>query len=143
MEELIIEVCSYALNMQNDAELKAIDGLTGASAIIALANSYRLFAKEHKELYVLIMNTAASCGDKLSDVSDCITQPFFKVLESYSLSKTEKIHWQRILRGIIHGFVSQEYSGFFSHFRADTNESFEIAVNCYICGLQNAERGYM
>ena len=124
----------------HDAELKAISGLNGASAIIALANSYRSFAKEHKELYVLIMNTAASCGDKLSGVSDCITQPFMSVLEGYSLSETEKIHWQRILRGIVHGFVSQEYSGFFSHFPADTDETFEIAVNCYICGLQNAEK---
>ena len=90
MEELIIEVCSYALKMQNDAELKAISGLSGAPAIIALANSYRSFAKEHKELCVLIMNTAASCGDKLSGASNCITQPFIKVLESYSLSETEK-----------------------------------------------------
>lgn len=139
IDDLLIDVCLYALKKQSAAQLKAIEGKTGSDAIIALANAYRLFAKEHKHLYRLIINTAVSYGEKFSEISKYIVEPFFNVLEYTSLTEKEKIHWQRILRGIINGFISQEDAGFFSHFPADVNESFEIAIKCYIIGLKEAE----
>lgn len=142
MEELTIEICAYALEMQCDAEMKAIDGKIGAEAIIELANAYRHFAKEHACLYRLIINTAASCGDSLSEISQCIVVPFLKVLENSALTYEDKCHWQRVLRGIVHGFVSQEDAGFFSHLPADVNYSFQTAIQCYIDGLTEAEKRF-
>ncbi len=140
MDDLMVSVCAYALQMQRETETKAIGGKTGTSAIMALADTYRSFAKEHRQLYRLIMTTAASCGEKLSEISECIVEPFFRVLEHTSLTDEEKCHWQRVLRGIVHGFVSQEDAGFFSHLPADVDESFKTAILCYIDGLAQAER---
>lgn len=139
MEALMVEVCSHALRLQLACELKAIEGKEGAKAIAALANAYRRFAGEHRELYRLIIKTAVSCGEQMSEVSQCIVGPFLKLLERTSLTQTEKIHWQRVLRGIVHGFVSQEDAGFFSHLPADVDESFQTAVQCFIDGLAQAE----
>lgn len=139
MDVLFLEVCSYALEMQRAEELKALEGKRGDAAIMALAVSYRRFAKEHRELYRLIMSTAAVHGDQMEHVLPCIVDPFLQVLEQTKLDEKEKIHWQRVLRGIVHGFVSQEDAGFFSHLPADVEESFQIAVKCYMDGLKQAE----
>lgn len=140
MEELMVRVCAYALQMQREHEMNAIEGKSHNEAIIALSNAYRAFAKEHRELYHLIMNTAVSCGDQLNVISSCIVEPFMAVLAHTTLSEPEKYHWQRILRGIVHGFVSQEDAGFFSHLPADVDESFQTAIQCYMDGLDHAEK---
>lgn len=140
MDALMVAVCAYALQMQRDAEMHAVQGKSDTDAILALANAYRAFASEHKELYRLIMNTAVSCGEQFSEISMCIVEPFMTVLEYTTLTTHEKYHWQRILRGIIHGFVSQEDAGFFSHLLADADESFHMAIQCYMDGLAKAEK---
>lgn len=143
MHSLTVEVCDYALNMLRQTLTDAIDGKTGNEAIFALAYSYRTFAKEHKELYRLITDTAvceAKNNEKLNKSSYNMIQPFLKVLENYNLTTQEKNHWQRILRAIIHGFVTQEEAGFFSHLSENADDSFHIAIICYTDGLTQAEK---
>lgn len=140
MEALMVDVCISALHMQQEMEDQAINGKTGTEAIRALASAYRCFARENRELYLLIMNTAASCGPALGESARCIVDPFLKVLAHTSLTDTEKTHWQRVLRGIVHGFVSQEDAGFFTHLPADVEDSFQTAIQCYIDGLMQAEK---
>lgn len=143
MDSLMAEVCVYALQLQRRSELAAIEGKSGAEAIRALANAYRTFAKEHRRLYRLMMHTAASCGEQLDEVSQCIVEPFMKALEYAALNEHEKCHWQRVLRGIVHGFVSQEDAGFFSHLPVNVDESFQTAIQCYMDGPAQAEKRKM
>lgn len=140
MQTLLVDVCVYALGMQREAEVCAIRGRDPDAAIRALSHAYRRFAREHRELYRLIMNTAASCGEALGDASRCIIEPFLEVLQTSPLQEAEKLHWQRVLRAMLHGFVSQEDGGFFSHLPACADESFERLIRCYIDGLRQAER---
>lgn len=140
MESLLVDVCISALQKQQEMEERAIEGKTGTEAIRALASAYRRFAQENRELYLLILNTAASCDPALGENARCIVDPFLKALAHTSLTDTEKIHWQRVLRSIVHGFVSQEDAGFFVHLPADVEESFQTAIHCYIDGLMQAEK---
>lgn len=136
----MVAVCAYALEMQRSAETAAIQGKTGAEAIYALAHACRKFAREHRQLYHLIMNTAVSCGEQLSEVSQCLVGPFMRALEYTGLTTEEKYHWQRVLRGMIHGFISQEDARFFSHLPVDAEESFRTALRCCTDGLAQAEK---
>lgn len=140
MDALMAEVCISALRMQRETELLAIEEKTGKEGIVSLANAYREFAKTHRELYHLIMNTAVACTHTLGNISEWIVEPFLMVLADYTLTETEKNHWQRVLRGMVHGFVAQEEAGFFSHLSEDVNDSFQIAIQCYIDGLTQAEK---
>lgn len=139
MDALLAAVCAYGLELQCRSEMAAIAGKTGPEAIYALADAYRRFAGEHRQLYRLIIATAATCGDRLDSAARCIVQPFMAVLAHTSLSDSEKHHWQRVLRAILHGFVSQEDAGFFTHLPADADDSFRTAVRCYLDGLAQAE----
>lgn len=138
MDSLMTDACAYAMKMQWDTEMHAIDGLTGIAAIDALAASYRHFTKEHPHLYRLIVHTAAN-QDGLTDALKYTVEPFLQVLSDTHLTQSEKVHWQRVLRGIVHGFVSQEEAGFFAHLPEDVETSFQTAIQCYIDGLKQAE----
>ena len=119
METLLSEVCRYGMCLQKEAEMQAIEGWHGEEAVRFLAETYRSFAKEHRELYWLIMNMAA---------------------KDFNLKEEESIHYRRLFRAIVHGFVSQEEQGFFSHYPAEVDGSFHFAVQCYIDSLKQGEK---
>lgn len=140
MEKLFTEVGLSALEEQRDFLMHSIGENSGDDAVFALAESYRRFAAEHTELYRLIMQMP--CGDDavLKEAAAMTVEPFMLVLGSYEISEKQKMHWQRVLRGVMHGFVSEEQSGYFSHYPVAVNESCRMAVQCVIDGLHREER---
>lgn len=137
IDDLVFGVCKYSIETLNEFELKNIEGLSGDDAIVALASAYRNFAKTHKELYKVIMKIFKYNSERIDEIGKKITIPFMKVLDDYDLSNDEKAHWQRILRSILHGFVSQEEAGYFSHYPIDEETTFKYGVISYIDGLNS------
>ena len=140
MDGLIAEICRYALRLQKETEMQTIEGKHGEDAVRLLADAYRSFAKKHRELYWLIMNTAARDNRVLDDAATLFTDPLKKMLEDFHLSEEKSIHYRRLFRAIVHGFVSQEDTGFFSHYPMDVDKSFHFAVQCYINSLRQEEK---
>jgi hypothetical protein len=99
------------------SEAQAIEGKEKNEALFAIAAAYRAFAKDHNELYRVIMGLQKSKkrsvgtggGFRLPNLS-CRCSP------AMGSSRTEQMHWQRILRSMMHGFVAHEEAGGFSHF---------------------------
>ena len=135
MDALFTQVGLSALNDQKAAQLAAIQGKTGDSAVFALADSYRAFAKAHAALYQLIMQMPMSKGETLRTAAAMTAEPSMQVLQGYSIGEERRMHWQRVLRGVMHGFISQEASGYFSHYPVDLEESYRLAIGCVIDGL--------
>ena len=139
MEALFTEIGLAALNDQKDCLLNAIGEKHGDTAIEAVAESYRQFAAEHMELYRFIMQMPSGDDEVLKEAAAVTAEPFMKVLDDYHISDSRKMHWQRVLRGLMHGFVSEEQSGYFSHYPVSVNESYDIAISCVIAGLHKEE----
>lgn len=139
MEALFTETGLSALNEQRNCLLHAIGDKHGDAAVEALAESYRKFAAEHMELYRFIMQMPSGDDEVLRDAAAVTAEPFMKVLDDYPMPDDRKMHWQRVLRGLMHGFVSEEQAGYFSHYPVPVNESYDIAVRCVIAGLHNEE----
>ena len=74
------------------------------------------------------------------DAAVLFTDPLKKMLEDFHLKEEENIHYRRLFRAIVHGFVSQEEQGFFSHYPAAVDDSFHFAVQCYIENLKQGEK---
>lgn len=127
-------------SMQEDGELRAIAGKTGREAVWALAWAYRRFAQQHRELYWLVMDTAAGEPRVLDDAAARFTEPLKQVLSGFRLPPREEIHFRRMFRAIVHGFASQEDEGFFSHYPASTELSFEFAIQRFIDCVLEAEK---
>lgn len=135
MDALFTEVGLSALNDQKTAQLAAIEGKDGDAAVFALAESYRTFAKNHAALYQFIMQMPMSKDETLQTAAVMTAEPSLQVLQGCSISGERRMHWQRVLRGVMHGFVSQEASGYFSHYPVDLEESYRLAIQCVIDGL--------
>lgn len=135
MDALFTEVGLSALNDQRSAQLAAIEGKDGDATVFALAESYRAFAKAHAALYQLIMQMPMGKDEMLRTAAAMTAEPSMRVLQSYPIGEERKMHWQRVLRGVMHGFVSQEASGYFSHYPVDLEESYRLAIRCVIDGL--------
>ena len=119
-------------------EEQAVSGKHGEAALFALAGAYRAFAREHSELYRLIMTFPQWDSPILDREAGEILSPILRILSDYGLSETQKIHWQRVLRAVMSGFAFHEQSGGFSRVSADQEESFDIAIGCVADGLRRA-----
>lgn len=91
------------------------------------------------ELYKLIMQMPSGSDTILKEAAAVTAKPFMKVLGEYHISDSRKMHWQRVLRGIMHGFISEEQAGYFSHYPVSLDESYDIAINCVLEGLHKEE----
>ena len=135
MDALFTEVGLSALHDQKAAQLAAIEEKDGDAAVFALAKSYRAFAKAHAALYQLIMQMPMGKDETLRTAAAMTAEPSMQVLQGYALTDERRMHWQRVLRGVMHGFVSQEASGYFLHYPVDLEESYRLAIECVIDGL--------
>ena len=139
MEELLSEVSRYAAEQLKEAQLAAMSGKKDDEAVVALATVYRAYAKEHKGLYKAIMASSHLTTDSGHPSSEAMMIPVLEALSQFDLSEKQMMHWQRILRSIMHGFVAHENAGFFRHDTADSDDSFLKAIHCFLNGMK-AER---
>lgn len=139
MEALFTEIGLSALREQRDCLLHAVGEQHGDAAVTALACAYRRFAAEHAELYRFILRMPSGNDAVLKEAAAMTAEPFMRVLADYGISEARQMHWQRVLRGLMHGFVSEEQAGYFSHYPVSVEESYQIAVRCMIDGLHGEE----
>ena len=139
MDALFTEIGLAALQDQKECLMNAIGDKHGAAAIEAAAQSYRQFASDHIELYQLIMKMPSGDNEILKEAAAVTAEPFMKILNDYHISDSRKMHWQRVLRGLMHGFISEEQSGYFSHFPVSVDDSYKIAIQCAIDGIHKEE----
>ncbi len=135
MNELFIDISRYAAEELKQTQFAAIQGKQRDEALCALATAYRSFAKEHKGLYKVTISLSTLPEDILTQTAAAIAEPIFLVLSRYELSEEQSIHWQRILRSIIHGFLTQEEAGFFQHYPISVEISYQAAIRCFLNGL--------
>lgn len=143
IEALYLEIGHYAISELNQIQLSAITDKKRDEAVQALAASYYGFVKEHPELYKVIMSFPILKDSSLLNAAGNIVNLIIAVLSDYELNLEQKRHLQRVLRSIMHGFISQEDSGCFKHFPVDVSKSFCIAIDCFLYGLHNMEQENM
>ena len=139
MDSLHSEIGYYAISELRRVQLAAIRDKQRDDAVLALACAYYDFAKEHTELYKIIMSLSVLQDDDLLDAAGDVVESIMIVLSGYDLGETQKIHLQRVLRSIMHGFISQEEAGCFRHFPVEVSESFRVAISYFLDNLHKME----
>ena len=137
--ELLTEVGTRAVTLLTAMEEEAIAGKETDEALFALADAYRLFAGEHPELYRIIMGVHILRLTVLETEIKKIVAPILTVLSGYGLPEDRQMHYQRILRSIMHGFYAHESTGGFTYTQIDRETSYRLAIQC-VAGALNAER---
>ncbi len=118
---------------------RAVMGKAGEDAILALADAYRAFAKEHPGLYAATIRSAEPGDQELEVAQQEIVEIVLRVLAAYHLQGDEAIHAVRVIRSMVHGFVSLEIAGGFG-IPLDIDESFHRLIRLFINDLEQRKQ---
>ena len=136
--DLLAEVGICAVNMLTGLEEAAIADRLRDEALFSLAEAYRRFAGEHTELYRIIMGVHMFDIPLLESEAEKIVKPILRVISDYGIEGNRQIHYQRLLRSVMHGFFAHENSGGFSVSDIDKDVSYRFAIECVAIRM-NAE----
>lgn len=140
-KELRYEIFQYAIGQFVANQRAATANKRKDEAVRAFAEAYHTFAVENKGLYRLIMSIPLEEDDRAKEVAIPLLETVVEILKDYGLTEESVAHWQRVLRAILHGFISEEDLGYFYYYKSiDLKKSRDIAVQCFLDGL-HAEIG--
>jgi len=114
-------------------------GKAAGEAIFALAEAYRVFAREHPGLYAATVRAAEPGDHELGTAQQEIVEIVLRVLAAYRLQGDEAIHAVRMLRSMVHGFVTLEVAGGFG-IPLDIDETFHRLIRLFIGHLEQRKQ---
>lgn len=119
----------------------AVQGLAGSAALTAAAQALRGYVDDHPGRYAAL-NTARPTGpdDPFIAASQQALNPLAAVLRGYDLPPAQQIHALRMLRSMLHGYVTLEASAGFQY-RTDIDDSFTWMVDFIDHGLHATATG--
>ncbi|MGQ5578114.1 TetR/AcrR family transcriptional regulator [Streptomyces sp. ECR3.8] len=126
--DLKTRIALLALEELADRVADALAGRAGKDALVALANVYRDYAREHPGRYAAAQfrldpgTAAASAGVRHAKMTRAL-------LRGYHLDEPDQTHAVRLLGGVFHGYVSIEMGGGFSHSAPDTEETWSRVLD--------------
>ncbi len=136
LEQLNREIIIYSANVLSDTENKYIKGKTGEDALYGIFYAYKEFMKNHEGLYRVIMNISKLEITEAARAADIISKPLFTVLDSFGLGVEESVHYSRIIRSIINGFLVQKKAGFFTKSEICLDKSYDKAIKMVISSIK-------
>jgi AcrR family transcriptional regulator len=135
-QDLKTKIALSALEELADRAAAALAGRAGKDALLAFANVYRDYAREHPGRYAATQlrltpeAAAASAGGRHAQMTRAI-------LRGYDLSEADQTHAVRLLGSVFHGYVSLEMGGGFSHSAPDTQETWSRVLDALDALLRN------
>lgn len=139
LQELSSGIAKLAIARLESAIRSAAVGRSKEDALMAIAMAYRKFARENPELYKAILRFPDYSDRGIQEAGHTVVRILYQVMEPYSYSKEETIHFVRGFRSALHGFVSLEEAGFFQDIEADGDTSFERLVSRLLSTLTTTE----
>jgi len=117
---------------------RASVGKTTDDALLALAEAFRYYIREHPGLYGLTVQASRfhdPVDDEMAAAEADVVQVVLAVLGSYGLKGQPAVHAVRGLRSVVHGFATLEMAGGFG-LPLDADESFRLLMQMLITGVR-------
>jgi AcrR family transcriptional regulator len=135
LDDLNQAIALYGVRELGEYIGKAAIAKSGADALVAIADAYRAFAREHPGVYRRTQRAPEPDDHELQAAAADVVGILQLVLGPYGLTEDEQIHTIRGLRSLLHGFVSLELGGGFG-LPVDLDESFARMVQLYVAHLE-------
>ncbi|MFF6977710.1 TetR/AcrR family transcriptional regulator [Streptomyces sp. NPDC008343] len=134
--DLKTRIALFALEELADRAADAIAGRAGKDALVAFANVYRDYEREHPgrsaaaRMRLDPETAAASAGVRHAQMTRAI-------LRGYDLTEPDATHAVRLLGSVFHGYSSLESAGGFSHSAPDSAETWTRILDALDALLRN------
>ncbi|MDH2416225.1 TetR-like C-terminal domain-containing protein [Nocardioides sp. CER19] len=130
--DLRLRVTALALDEAADLATAAIASLSGRTALAALADAWREFARRHPGRYAATRQAVPSSGTDAAVAAlgagrrhaDLLRN----VLDHYPVAEGDTVHAVRLIGSVVHGFVSLELGGGFAHSDPPSDDSWDYAL---------------
>ncbi|WP_371659108.1 TetR/AcrR family transcriptional regulator [Streptomyces sp. NBC_00280] len=135
-QDLRTRIALLSLEELADLAADAVAGRAGKDALIAFANVYRDYGREHPgraaaaRMRLDPETAAASAGVRHAQMTRAI-------LRGYDLAEPDQTHAVRLLGSVFHGYSSLETAGGFSHSAPDSEESWTRVLDALDALLRN------
>ena len=135
-QDLRTRIALFALEELADRAADALAGRAGKDALVAFANAYRDYSREHPGRATAARSrldpetAAASAGVRHAQMTRAI-------LRGYDLKEPDQTHAVRLLGSVFHGYSSLELAGGFSHSSPDSEESWTRILDALDALLRN------
>ena len=133
-DELLHQLALFAMKALAAELSRAAIGKNGRAGLLAVANGYRAFAKQHPGMYGATLRAPRPTDTAMLAVSEGMLDVLRAVLAPFDLDEDRLVHAVRAFRSVVHGFVSLEVAQGFG-LPQSTDESFQFIVLLFIAGL--------
>lgn len=136
LQDLRIRVAKLALAELADRAATALAGRSGKDALVAFANAYRDYAKEHPGRYAAaqLEMDYETAADSAAPRHSAMTRA---ILRGYDLPDSAQTDAVRMLGATFHGYVSLEMTGGFRHTPRPVDESWNRTLDALDAVLRN------
>ncbi|GAA4571685.1 TetR/AcrR family transcriptional regulator [Planotetraspora kaengkrachanensis] len=135
-QDVKVRVASLALTELADRAAAALAGRAGKDALVAFANVYRDYAKEHPGRYAATQmeldpeTAAADAARRNAELTRAL-------LRGYELQEPDQTDAVRMLGGLFHGYVTLEKAGGFRHTPREVDASWSRTLDALDSLLRN------
>lgn len=140
MEQLNVAVGLSGIRHLEQLLWEAARDKEPGEGIMAMAESYRDFARSSPELYQALIEMRTSDSEELKKEILKTVAPFRSVIGAVLKDSGKVTHYQRFLRSILHGFVSLEKEGYLVKGPIHSDESFHYIIEQFIILLEKEKR---
>lgn len=130
--EINTAVAVRAADMLNQTLLKAVEDKGRDEAFLDATRAYRLFAKENPEIYKALIRMPASDDEYIVKAAFASFAPLRAVIRSYGADHASTVHFIRILRSAMHGFVELTENGFMQRDTVTKDETYEELIHGFL-----------
>ncbi|MGN7312280.1 TetR/AcrR family transcriptional regulator [Alkalicoccobacillus gibsonii] len=113
---------------------ESILAVSKEEAVKQFSYAYVTFAKEHPGLYEATSRAAEEENVELKQAQEQIVLVILRVLEAFDLENDHAIHVIRMLRSMLHGFVTLEQGQGFG-LPYDLDQTLEVMIRTFLKGL--------
>ncbi len=110
-------------------------GRSGPDAVRAIAAAYRRWAQAHPGRYTATLRAPDPTNPAAIAVAERAVDVFFATLASFDLADADAVDATRMVRSVLHGFVSLEAIGGFGMPR-DVDRTFDALIEAQITALE-------
>ncbi|KRN28044.1 TetR/AcrR family transcriptional regulator [Liquorilactobacillus mali] len=136
LDDILLQTARRSLENLYNNLVKSIIGLEKEKALLALSDTYRAFFKSHPGQYSLTQKVALWNKNNFSvSKSDEILQLVERILVGYNIKDENAIHFIRVWRSYMHGFLLLETNESFG-LDTDIDESFTYGLKLLIGSLK-------
>ncbi|GGJ46357.1 TetR/AcrR family transcriptional regulator [Deinococcus roseus] len=118
----------------------AAAGRSGKDALFAMASGFREVAKQHPGLYAATQVSVHKFGPEARELASTYLNALLAVLQGYQLEEEQALHFIRILRSLLKGFIDLELGGGFG-MPLKIEETFQLMLDTFDAGLKAAKTG--